>query len=107
MASESRLTVLPVITVPVVTIRPLLPGRLLMFMVVEALNVPSDVTARGSKTAAWLKMVHRQYATVQTRMIHRIYAIRSLLEPHNSLSHFRHPRGLPPHAILIAGFARG
>ena len=70
MAPEPRFTILPLIPVPVVTIRPLLPDRLLMLMVFEASNVPSDVNAKVSRTAAWLGRAQRQNATVQARIIH-------------------------------------
>jgi hypothetical protein len=81
MAPEPRFTVLPLIPVPVVTIRPLLPDRLLMLMVFEASNVPSDVNAQGSRTAAWLGRTQRQNATVQARIIHLIDTVFSATVP--------------------------
>jgi hypothetical protein len=44
----------------------------LMITVSKAFNVPSDVKAQGSSTAAWLGMAQRQNRTVQALVIHRI-----------------------------------
>ena len=49
----------------------------LMVMVSEAVNVPSDLNALGSSTAAWLGRAHKQNATVQARIIHLIDTILS------------------------------